>query len=110
MTDANEQSIPSRVSLRVERCAGAVRLLELRPGLFFDPLGVVGVKLRPQCGPDLLAQFLSDPALMDVFCADTGEKYWGGTQTTNDRAALLVYPASICDGDRHGTDTNRTVY
>jgi hypothetical protein len=57
----------------------------------------VGFKPKPQCGPDLLAKFLSDPALIDVFCADTGEKYWGGTETTNDRAALWVYPASICE-------------
>jgi hypothetical protein len=97
MKDEDEQSIPSRGFLRVERCAGAVRLLELRPGLFVDPFGVVGFKSKPQCGPDLLAKFLSDPALIDVFCADTGEKYWGGTETTNDRAALWVYPASICE-------------
>jgi hypothetical protein len=98
MTDeGDEMSAASRGSLRVERWAGAVRLLELRPGLFVDPFGVVGFKAKPQCGPDLLAKFCSDPALMDVFCADTGEKYWGGAETTNDRAALWVYPASICE-------------
>jgi hypothetical protein len=35
--EGDEMSAASRGSLRVERCAGAVRLLELRPGLFVDP-------------------------------------------------------------------------
>ena len=86
-----------RGSLRIERCAVAVRLLELRPGLFVDTFGVVGFKQQPQCSPRLMAKFLSDPALMDVFCADTGEEYWGGTEFRNERAALWVYPASICE-------------
>jgi hypothetical protein len=91
MSDDNKQN---NVSIRIER--RAVRLLDLRPGLFVDPSGVVGFKPRPQCDPDLMAKFLRDPALIDVFCVD-GEKYWGGTESTNDRAALWVYPASICE-------------
>jgi hypothetical protein len=86
MTDANEQSIPSRGSLRVERCVGAVRLRDLRPGLFVDESGFVGFKTE---------YYFNDTALMEVFCVDTGEIYWGGADTTNSRAALWVYPASI---------------
>lgn len=84
--DDAAMSPASAGSLRVARCAGAVRLLELRPGLFVDPSGFVGFKTE---------YHRDDPALMEVFCVDTGEVYWGGASTVNTRAALWVYPASI---------------
>lgn len=31
----------------------------------------------------------------DAYCADTGEYFWGGTKTKEDRAALMVEPVSL---------------
>jgi hypothetical protein len=85
-TGGDEPSPASSGSLRVARCAGAVRLRDLRPGLFVDESGFVGFKTE---------YHRDDPVLMEVFCVDTGEVYWGGMNTTKTRAALWVYPASI---------------
>lgn len=65
---------------------GAVLLRDLRPGLFVDELGFVGFKTE---------YHHNDPGLMEVFCVDTGEVYWGGTDTKQNRADLWVCPASI---------------
>ena len=87
MSDENERSVASAGSFLVEGTI-PVLLRDLRPGLFVDGKGFVGFKSE---------YFANDPAKMEVFCADTGEAYWGGTSSTNDRAAILVYPASISE-------------
>ena len=86
MNDDARDSSASRGSLRVERCGAAVQLRNLRPGLFVDGAGFVGFKT--ECHRD-------DSVLMEVFCVDTGEVYWGGANTIQTRAALWVYPASV---------------
>ena len=86
MNDDARDPSASRGSLRVERCGAAVQLRNLRPGLFVDGTGFVGFKTEYHC---------DDPVLMEVFCVDTGEVYWGGTDSTMHRAAMWVYPASV---------------
>jgi hypothetical protein len=88
MSETNERSVASTGSFLVERCTMPVFLGDLRPGLFVDEKGFVGFKSE---------YFVNDPERMEVFCADTGEAYWGGTSSTNDRASILVYPASISE-------------
>ena len=84
-TDGSEPPPASAGSLRVARCAEAVRLRDLRPGLFVDESGFVGFKTE---------YHRDDPVLMEVFCVDTGEVYWGLANTVKQRAALWARPAS----------------
>jgi len=89
MTEPKDNAEPSGASggsFLVGRCTMPVFLGDLRPGLFVDEKGFVGFKSE---------YYVNDPERMEVFCADTGEAYWGGTSSARDRAAILVYPASI---------------
>jgi len=61
------------------------KLINCPPGLFsFN--GNIGFKSEYYDG---------DPEKIEVFCADTGECFWGGTSDKIDRAALIVQPVVL---------------
>jgi len=41
--------------------------------------------------------YTSDPVKMEVFCLQSGEYFWGGTDNTEARAALIVTPLDIVE-------------
>lgn len=61
------------------------KLIDCPPGLF-SYTGDIGFKSE---------YFNSDPEKIEVFCAESGECFWGGTNDKNARAALVVQPVIL---------------
>ena len=58
------------------------KLIDCPPGLF-SFTGDIGFK----------SEYCRDNAIaMEVFCAESGEVFWGGSKTTHDRNELIVQP------------------
>lgn len=60
---------------------GYCTLSECPPGLFLFKGRTIGLKTE-----------YGSPPFYEVFCADSGEYFWGGTDDAEDRAVLKVLP------------------
>lgn len=58
------------------------KLIDCPPGLF-SFTGDIGFKSEYST---------NEPNSMEVFCADSGEAFWGGTSDKDVRASLMVQP------------------
>lgn len=71
----------------------AMRLADCPPGLFFWN-GTLGFKsdygMMERSIPE--GKTWTVGKRPDAYCADTGEIFWGGTQTHEERSEVLVYP------------------
>lgn len=79
-------------------------LLECPPGLFlFGPMNDLHLGLKTEYGA-------SNPHNLEVYVAESGEVFWGGTDSKKDRADLIVIPAvadpSKAGSSRHGATTD----
>jgi len=72
--------------MRLIQDGDTVTLLACRPGLFVSPGGSLGFKSEYHA---------NDPISMEVFCVESGEAFWGGTDNSDDRAVLMVQPVSV---------------
>lgn len=61
------------------------KLIECPAGLF-SYAGDIGFKSEYHA---------NDPEKVEVFCAESGECFWGGTADKNARAALVVQPVIL---------------
>ena len=62
-----------------------MRLIDFPGGLFaFE--GDIGFKSE---------YYTNDPEKMEVFCAESGEVFWGGTSNWTVRAELMVQPVVL---------------
>ncbi len=61
------------------------KLIECPPGLFSFS-GTIGLKSE---------YYANNPDKIEVFCSETGECFWGGTQQAEARAALMVQPVIV---------------